>query len=56
MNITVKILRFDPEQDKKQHWENYALEVAPTDRVLDAPQSAAAVRLAQAMPRMPGFP
>ena len=32
------------------------VEDGPTDRVLDAPQSAAAVRLAQAMPRMPGFP
>ncbi|TFJ88763.1 succinate dehydrogenase iron-sulfur subunit, partial [Lonepinella koalarum] len=35
MNITVKILRFDPEKDKKQHWESYPVEVAPTDRVLD---------------------
>ena len=32
------------------------VEDGPTDRVLDAPQSDAAVRLAQAMPRMPGFP
>lgn len=35
MKINVKILRFDPEQDKKQHWETYPLEVTPTDRVLD---------------------
>ena len=35
MNITVKILRFDPEKDKKQHWESYALAANPTDRVLD---------------------
>jgi len=33
--ITVKIKRFDPEQDKRPHWESYTLDVEPTDRVLD---------------------
>ncbi len=35
MNINVKILRFDPEKDKKQHWEIYQVEASPGDRVLD---------------------
>lgn len=35
MQINVKILRFDPEKDKKQHWETYAVECQPGDRVLD---------------------
>lgn len=32
----MKILRFNPEIDKKAHFETYAIEVEPTDRVLDA--------------------
>lgn len=35
MKINVKILRFDPEKDKKQHWESYQVEASPGDRVLD---------------------
>ncbi|WP_293913899.1 succinate dehydrogenase iron-sulfur subunit [Deinococcus sp.] len=35
MHINVKILRFDPEKDKKQHWETYNVEAEPSDRVLD---------------------
>lgn len=35
MQINVKILRFDPERDKKQHWETYSVECQPGDRVLD---------------------
>ncbi|WP_420595884.1 succinate dehydrogenase iron-sulfur subunit [Deinococcus sp.] len=35
MNINVKILRFNPEKDKKQHWETYQVEANGGDRVLD---------------------
>ena len=36
MQVTVKILRFNPEQDVKPHFETYKVEQEPTDRVLDA--------------------
>src|SRR5437588_8885102 len=36
MKINLKIKRFNPESDQKPHWETYALEVEPTDRLLDA--------------------
>ncbi len=36
MKVTLKIKRYNPEQDQKAHWESYALEVEPTDRLLDA--------------------
>ena len=35
MEVTVKVFRFNPEQDKKPHYETYKLQVEPTDRVLD---------------------
>ncbi|ADV66950.1 succinate dehydrogenase iron-sulfur subunit [Deinococcus maricopensis] len=35
MKINVKILRFDPERDKKQHWQTFSVEAQPGDRVLD---------------------
>jgi len=35
MNVTLKIFRFNPEADKKPHYETYQLEAEPTDRVLD---------------------
>jgi len=35
MQVTLKIFRFNPEKDKKPHFENYTLEAEPTDRVLD---------------------
>ena len=35
MKINVKILRYNPEKDRKAHWEVYAAEAQPTDRVLD---------------------
>jgi succinate dehydrogenase / fumarate reductase iron-sulfur subunit len=35
MNISVKILRFDPEKDHKPHYQTYRVEAEPTDRVLD---------------------
>lgn len=36
MNVHLKIRRFNPETDKKPHWESYDVQVEPTDRVLDA--------------------
>ena len=35
MQITVRIKRFNPEEDKRPHWESYEVEARPTDRVLD---------------------
>ena len=35
MQITLKVLRFNPETDKKPHYEKYSLEAQPTDQVLD---------------------
>ena len=35
MEVTVKVFRFNPEKDKKPHYESYKLEAQPTDRVLD---------------------
>jgi len=36
VNVDLKIKRYNPEQDKKPHWETYGVQVEPTDRVLDA--------------------
>jgi len=36
MEVTLKILRFNPESDAKPHWQEYPLELEPTDRLLDA--------------------
>ncbi|CAM3654290.1 succinate dehydrogenase iron-sulfur subunit [Deinococcus frigens] len=35
LHIKIKILRFDPEKDRKAHWETYAIEAQAGDRVLD---------------------
>jgi succinate dehydrogenase / fumarate reductase iron-sulfur subunit len=35
MEVTVKVFRFNPEQDKKPHYETYKVTAEPTDRVLD---------------------
>src|SRR5512139_687156 len=35
MEVTLKIFRFNPETDKKPHYESYKLQAEPTDRVLD---------------------
>jgi succinate dehydrogenase / fumarate reductase iron-sulfur subunit len=35
MQVTLKIFRFNPEQDRKPHYETYPVEAQPTDRVLD---------------------
>jgi succinate dehydrogenase / fumarate reductase iron-sulfur subunit len=35
MHVTLKIFRYNPEKDKKFHYENYSLEAEETDRILD---------------------
>ncbi len=35
MQVDLRILRYDPERDKKPHWESYTVESGPMDRVLD---------------------
>src|SRR5687767_3064664 len=36
MDVETKIKRFNPETDKKPHWETYQVEMEETDKVLDA--------------------
>ena len=36
MEVTLEIRRFDPDKDKKAVFEQYQVDVEPTDRVLDA--------------------
>ena len=35
MQVELRILRYDPERDRKPHWETYGVESGPMDRVLD---------------------
>ena len=35
MEVTLKIFRFNPETDKKPHYDQFVVEAEPTDRVLD---------------------
>lgn len=35
MEVKVKILRFNPESDKRPHYQTFRIEAEPTDRVLD---------------------
>jgi succinate dehydrogenase / fumarate reductase iron-sulfur subunit len=35
MQVKLKVFRYNPEKDKKPHYETYELEAEPTDRVLD---------------------
>ena len=35
MDIELKILRYNPETDRKGHWEYYNLEADPEERILD---------------------
>jgi len=35
MQVTIKIFRYNPEKDKKPHYETYKLEAPETDRILD---------------------
>src|SRR3989344_2449431 len=36
MKVELKIQRFDPVKDQEPHFETYAVDCEPTDRVLDA--------------------
>jgi succinate dehydrogenase / fumarate reductase iron-sulfur subunit len=35
MQISLKVFRYNPEKDKKPHYETYTVEAEPNDRVLD---------------------
>jgi succinate dehydrogenase / fumarate reductase iron-sulfur subunit len=35
MQVDLRILRYDPERDEKPHWQQYAVDADPLDRVLD---------------------
>ncbi len=35
MKVTFKVFRYNPEKDKKPHYDTFHLEAEPTDRVLD---------------------
>jgi succinate dehydrogenase / fumarate reductase iron-sulfur subunit len=35
MQVTLKLFRFNPEKDKKPHYETYKVEADPIDRILD---------------------
>jgi succinate dehydrogenase / fumarate reductase iron-sulfur subunit len=35
MQVTLKIFRFNPEDDQKKHYDTFTLDAEPTDRVLD---------------------
>ena len=35
MQIDLRVLRYDPERDDQPHWESYAVDSEPMDRVLD---------------------
>ncbi len=35
MDVSIKILRYDPESDRKGHWENYIVDAEPEERILD---------------------
>jgi len=36
VDVTLRIKRFDPDQDRRPHWETYRVQVEESDRVLDA--------------------
>ncbi|NOY99695.1 MAG: succinate dehydrogenase iron-sulfur subunit [Chloroflexi bacterium] len=40
MQVTLKIFRYDPEKDKKPHYDAFKMEAEPTDRVLDLLEKA----------------
>ena len=35
MDVKVNILKYNPETDRKAHWEEYNLEAEPDERILD---------------------
>ena len=36
VTVTLRVKRYNPETDKKPHWQEFTVELEPTDRVLDA--------------------
>ncbi|OQX61143.1 MAG: succinate dehydrogenase iron-sulfur subunit [Anaerolineaceae bacterium 4572_5.1] len=42
MEVKLKVFRYNPEDDKKKHFDTFTLEVEPTDRVLDLLEQAKA--------------
>ena len=36
MDVEIKIKRYNPEADRKPHWESYEVTMEETDKVLDA--------------------
>jgi succinate dehydrogenase / fumarate reductase iron-sulfur subunit len=40
MQVTLKVFRYNPEKDKKPHYDTFTLEAEPTDRVLDLLEQA----------------
>ena len=35
MQVTLKIFRYNPEDNRKKHFDTFTIEAAPTDRILD---------------------
>jgi hypothetical protein len=35
MQVKLKLFRYNPEKDKKPHYDHFTVEAEPTDRVLD---------------------
>jgi len=35
VQVELSVLRYDPERDKRPHWEDYVVEAGPMERVLD---------------------
>ncbi|MEA2008099.1 MAG: 2Fe-2S iron-sulfur cluster-binding protein, partial [Chloroflexota bacterium] len=40
MEVKLKVFRYNPEDNKKKHFDTFELEVEPTDRVLDLLEQA----------------
>ena len=36
MDVELKVKRFNPDTDRKPHWQHFTVQAEPTDRVLDA--------------------
>ncbi|MFN2216096.1 MAG: 2Fe-2S iron-sulfur cluster-binding protein, partial [Anaerolineales bacterium] len=35
MQVTLKVFRYNPEKDKKPHYDTFKMEAEPTERILD---------------------
>ena len=40
LTVHLRVKRYNPEQDKRPHWQEFEVEAEPTDRVLDALHTA----------------